>query len=80
MLRRFREPCAPAVQPRVNGTLPPSRNAQTVTMVGNRLFLFGGHSGNKHLRDLHILDTETMTWTQVGCSPSATACPCLCPC
>ena len=55
----------PMWQPRVNGLLPPSRNAQTVTVVGTKLFLFGGHSGNKHLRDLHILDTETMTWSQV---------------
>ena len=54
-----------ACQPRVNGQLPQARNAQTVTVVGNKLFLFGGHSGNKHLRDLHILDTETMTWSQV---------------
>jgi hypothetical protein len=53
-------------QPRVNGVQPQARNAQTVTVVGSKLFLFGGHSGNKHLRDMHILDTETMTWSQVG--------------
>ena len=35
-----------------------------MTVVGLRLFLFGGHSGNKHLRDLHVLDTETMSWAQ----------------
>lgn len=52
------------IQPRVSGSLPQARNAQTMTVVGSRLFLFGGHSGNKHLRDLHILDTETMSWSQ----------------
>ena len=38
------------MQPRVTGVTPQARNAQTVTVVGSRLFLFGGHSGNKHLR------------------------------
>ena len=53
------------IQPKsVAGTPPVARNAQTVCAVGNRLFLFGGHSGNKHLRDLHILDTERMEWSQ----------------
>jgi hypothetical protein len=53
------------MQPRVSGTVPQARNAQTVTPVGgNRLFLFGGHSGQKHLRDLHVLDTESLCWSQ----------------
>ena len=52
------------IQPRVAGTLPQARNAQTMTVVGKKLFLFGGHSGNKHLRDLNVLDTENMTWSQ----------------
>ena len=52
------------LQPRTTGTPPLSRNAQTVTAVGNKLFLFGGHSGTKHLRDLFVLDTSTMTWSQ----------------
>jgi hypothetical protein len=52
------------LQPRVSGVVPQARNAQTVTVVGSKLFLFGGHSGNKHLRDLHILDSETLTWSQ----------------
>lgn len=52
------------LQPRVSGAVPQARNAQTVTVVGTKLFLFGGHSGNKHLRDLHVLDSETLTWSQ----------------
>ena len=39
-------------------------NAHTMTVVGTKLFLFGGHSGNKHLKDLHIFDTETQTWSE----------------
>lgn len=41
-----------------------ARNAHTMTVVGTKLFLFGGHSGNKHLKDLHLFDTETMTWSE----------------
>lgn len=41
-----------------------ARNAHTMTVLGTKLFLFGGHSGNKHLKDLHIFDTETLTWTE----------------
>lgn len=52
------------IRPIVKGLLPQARNAQTVTVVGTKLFLFGGHSGNKHLRDLHLFDTETYTWSQ----------------
>ena len=33
------------LQPRVSGAVPMARNAQTVTVVGTKLFLFGGHSG-----------------------------------
>lgn len=52
------------IQPRVTGTIPQARNAQTVTPVGDKLLLFGGHSGNKHLRDLHIFDTNLLQWSQ----------------
>ena len=52
------------IQPPVRGTLPLPRNAHTMSTVGNKLLLFGGHSGNKHLNDMHILDTSTMTWSQ----------------
>ena len=35
-----------------------------MTVLGKKLYLFGGHSGNKHLKDLHIFDTENLTWTE----------------
>eukprot|EP00360_Condylostoma_magnum_P000362 CAMPEP_0168316504 /NCGR_PEP_ID=MMETSP0210-20121227/16019_1 /TAXON_ID=40633 /ORGANISM="Condylostoma magnum, Strain COL2" /LENGTH=82 /DNA_ID=CAMNT_0008298151 /DNA_START=426 /DNA_END=674 /DNA_ORIENTATION=+ len=35
-----------------------------MSVVGTKLYLFGGHSGNRHLKDLHVLDTETMVWTE----------------
>ena len=49
-----------------------ARNAHTMTVLGTKLYLFGGHSGNKHLKDLHVFDTETLTWTEpqiYGSSP-----------
>ncbi|CDJ40223.1 hypothetical protein, conserved, partial [Eimeria tenella] len=33
-----------------------------MAVVEDRLFLFGGHSGSKHLTDLHIFETATLTW------------------
>lgn len=35
-----------------------------MTAVGAKLLIFGGGDGNQYLNDLHILDTETMAWTQ----------------
>ena len=52
------------LQPRTTGSAPLARNAQTMTAVGSKLYLFGGHSGSKHLRDLYVLDTTTMSWSQ----------------
>lgn len=33
-----------------------------MTVIDSKLFLFGGHSGNKHLTDLHVFDTATLRW------------------
>lgn len=56
------------------GTKPIGRNAHTMTVVDTRLFLFGGHSGSKHLNDLFIFDTQSLTWLRVRrpcCQPLA---------
>lgn len=48
------------MQPTIHGPNPPGpRNAHTMTVLGNRLIMFGGHSGTKHLRDLYTLDIGT---------------------
>jgi N-acetylneuraminic acid mutarotase len=52
------------ISPQVSGTIPMARNAHTMTVLGKKLYLFGGHSGNKHLKDLHVFDTETLSWTE----------------
>jgi len=52
------------MQPALSGTLPQARNAHTMTVIGTKLYLFGGHSGNKHLTDLHVFDTQRLQWSQ----------------
>ncbi|CAN0871163.1 Protein GLUTELIN PRECURSOR ACCUMULATION 3 [Linum grandiflorum] len=47
----------------MKGTPPIPRDSHTCTTVGDHLFVFGGTDGKKPLRDLHILDTSTHTWT-----------------
>lgn len=45
-----------------------------MTAVKTKLLVFGGGDGNQYLNDLHILDTETMAWSQAyvaGTSPAA---------
>lgn len=39
---------------------PQARNAHTMTLIGTKLYLFGGHSGNKHLTDLHVACRPTI--------------------
>uniref|UniRef100_A0A0G4GSZ3 BTB domain-containing protein n=1 Tax=Chromera velia CCMP2878 TaxID=1169474 RepID=A0A0G4GSZ3_9ALVE len=48
----------------IKGTPPQARNAHTMTPIETKLYLFGGHSGNKHLTDLHVFDTVSLEWTQ----------------
>lgn len=52
-------------KPEVKGLQPIARNAHSVTKIGNLLYLFGGHSGFVHLKDLHVLNSETMEWTEI---------------
>ena len=52
-------------QPKTEGSTPQARNAHTMTQLPGKLYLFGGHAGNKHLRDLHVLGAEAspMRWS-----------------
>lgn len=42
--------------PRIEGRAPRPRKTHSTGLVGNRLFIFGGHNGESWLSDLHILD------------------------
>ncbi|CAA7033932.1 unnamed protein product [Microthlaspi erraticum] len=48
------------------GNVPVSRGGHSITLVGSRVFVFGGEDKNRRLlNDLHVLDLETMTWDVV---------------
>ncbi len=52
------------ISPRnVAGAPPMARNAQTVVAVGAKLWLYGGHSGQRHLKDTHVFCTEALEWS-----------------
>ena len=45
------------------GTVPATRNNHiSVVVHRTEIFIHGGHDGEKWLNDLHILDTERMSW------------------
>lgn len=50
----------------VKGKQPEARNAHTVTTINSKLYMYGGHSGNRHLKDMYILETTTLVWNQVN--------------
>eukprot|EP00438_Fugacium_kawagutii_P004638 Skav229029 [mRNA] locus=scaffold127:671472:672841:- [translate_table: standard] len=60
------------MQPNLSGTLPQARNAHTMTAAWTQHrhhppsnpSSWSGHSGNKHLTDLHIFDTQKLHWSQ----------------
>lgn len=56
----------------VTGRAPCGRYGHTASVVGGKIFIFGGNAGtNMRLNDLHVLDTEEMEWHSplVGGSP-----------
>ncbi|CAI5463569.1 unnamed protein product, partial [Closterium sp. Yama58-4] len=53
-------------KPNIKGTPPSPRDSHTSTVVGSRLFVFGGTDGSSGLNDLYMLDTSTNTWTRLA--------------
>eukprot|EP00013_Stygamoeba_regulata_P016717 CAMPEP_0177688834 /NCGR_PEP_ID=MMETSP0447-20121125/34857_1 /TAXON_ID=0 /ORGANISM="Stygamoeba regulata, Strain BSH-02190019" /LENGTH=654 /DNA_ID=CAMNT_0019199137 /DNA_START=203 /DNA_END=2164 /DNA_ORIENTATION=+ len=57
----------------VTGQAPEARGWHSMSAVDHRLFVFGGYNGSTPFQDLHVLDTETMVWSQPqthGAAPS----------
>lgn len=48
-------------QPLVSGQGPGPRRAHTATLVGNKIYVFGGGDGKKALNDVFALDTGLRT-------------------
>ncbi|KAJ0235167.1 Uncharacterized protein HA466_0267710 [Hirschfeldia incana] len=52
-----------------SGNVPVSRGGHSITLVGSRVFVFGGEDKKRRLlNDLYVLDLETMTWDVVETS------------
>ena len=59
-----------------SGTVPPPRESHSVTVIGSKLYVFGGFDGSRVLNDLYIYDTHAGLWSQLvhtGISPAARA-------
>lgn len=62
--------------PEVRGSIPVPRDSHSAVAIGNRLFLYGGDSGDRYQGGIDVLDMETLTWSRLdvqGPSPSARA-------
>jgi N-acetylneuraminic acid mutarotase len=47
------------------GTAPSSRHTQTASVIGGKMYIFGGHNGAP-LSDIHAYDPTTRTWVNVS--------------
>jgi N-acetylneuraminic acid mutarotase len=47
------------------GTPPSPRYFHSCCLYGNRLYLYGGYSGNDRLADMYAYDFETNHWSQI---------------
>jgi leucine-zipper-like transcriptional regulator 1 len=48
------------------GPPPEARANHCSAVLGRKLFIFGGWNGQQRLNDVHVLDSDTMTWTQLA--------------
>lgn len=60
---------------KVKGAVPEARAAASVALVGDRMFVFGGHSPKSlPQNDLHYFDCDSLTWNKkrpLGFQPTA---------
>jgi len=54
-------------EPETSGPVPSPRAAHSCTVVGRKLFIFGGNNHNTLFGDLYVLDTETFKWSMPPC-------------
>lgn len=52
--------------PDVKGTVPAPRDSHSSVAVGNRLYVFGGDSGDRYQGDVCVLDINTLVWSKVS--------------
>lgn len=46
------------------GTPPSPRSGHSASLIGSKLFVFGGGDRKRSYNDLHILDLDSMSWTR----------------
>lgn len=51
-------------QPAVSGVHPSARACHTTTLLGRKVYMFGGYDGVRCFSELDVLDLDTMTWLQ----------------
>lgn len=51
--------------PDVRGRIPVPRDSHSAVAIGNRLFLYGGDSGDRYQSGIDVLHMETLTWSKV---------------
>jgi len=49
-----------------SGEVPNKRTSHSAVIYNNKMYVFGGFSGEEYLNDLHEFDLETETWTNVS--------------
>ncbi|CAG8559980.1 10531_t:CDS:2, partial [Acaulospora morrowiae] len=54
----------------LKGRPPISRGYHTSNLVGNKLVVYGGSDGHECFSDVHVLDLEKSTWTQIDVANS----------
>ncbi|KAJ7987294.1 hypothetical protein DPEC_G00337240 [Dallia pectoralis] len=52
-------------QPNTQGRHPPARHGHVVVLVGSKLYVHGGMSGQKFHSDMYSLDTDCMKWEKI---------------
>eukprot|EP01121_Diplochlamys_sp_Union-15-3_P022534 TRINITY_DN9626_c0_g1_i1.p1 TRINITY_DN9626_c0_g1~~TRINITY_DN9626_c0_g1_i1.p1 ORF type:complete len:537 (+),score=87.91 TRINITY_DN9626_c0_g1_i1:197-1612(+) len=64
-------------RPNIKGPQLIARWGHSTTLLSNnRLLVFGGHDGTRMLNDVHILDTDTLTWSQPTIQVPSDIMPC----
>ena len=46
----------------INGPGPSARRGHTLTLVGSKLFVFGGRAGSEYVNDIWALDLNSCTF------------------
>jgi len=56
------------IQVKQKGQIPLPRAAHAAAKIGNLVYVFGGRNQDKRMKDLHVLNMDTLTWKQLQTS------------